>query len=87
MVTTITVSTETLQRFNALKSETGDGEAIAELSSDQFVNSLLDAWEENDQSIYPERDVQVDTLDYDDVKQACSAAIRDELPVERMGGR
>lgn len=27
------------------------------------------------------------SLTYDDVKEACAAAIRDELPVERMGGR
>jgi len=59
MVTTITVSDETLERFKSLKSETGDGEAIAELSSDQFLNSLLDAWEENDKSIYGTPTVEV----------------------------
>lgn len=28
----------------------------------------------------------IDTLSYDDVEQACKAAIRAELPIEQMGG-
>lgn len=27
------------------------------------------------------------SMEYDDVKSACQAAIREELPLERMGGR
>jgi len=54
MATTITVESETLERFNRLKENTGDDD-IPELSSDQFMKSLLDTWEENGESIYGEQ--------------------------------
>jgi len=53
MATTITVESDTLERFNRLKENTGDDD-IPELSSDQFLKSLLDTWEENGESIYGE---------------------------------
>jgi len=62
MATTITVESDTLERFNRLKENTGDDE-IPELSSDQFLKSLLDAWEENDESIYGSLEVSVTNID------------------------
>jgi lipid II:glycine glycyltransferase (peptidoglycan interpeptide bridge formation enzyme) len=54
--TSITVTHSTLERFNDLKANTGD-ESVRELTSDEFIDALLDAWEQNGESVYAEIDV------------------------------
>ena len=58
MTTTISVYADTLRRFKDLKAKTGDGD-IPELSADAFMKSLMDAWEENEESIYGEVSVEL----------------------------
>ena len=48
-----------MKRFNGLKSNTGD-DTVPELSADAFIKSLMDAWEENGESIYPQQAVEFD---------------------------
>lgn len=96
--TTISVRTSTRDRFNDLKANTGDG-TISPLSSDEFVKSLLDAWEENDEAVYPlsnSSDIGAEeiaeavevpaALSYDDVVAASRQALREELPGEALQG-
>jgi len=52
--TSLSVRENSRDRFNELKEATGD-ENVKELSSDEFLKSLMDAWEENGESIYPEQ--------------------------------
>jgi len=49
--TTLSVRDSTAERFNELKQNTGD-EETKPLTANEFLKSLLDAWEENGESIY-----------------------------------
>jgi hypothetical protein len=56
----------------------GHGDGLSGIPGD--VDALVDA-------LADDGDATGDALDYDDVVQACRQAIREELPVEQMGGR
>jgi len=59
--TSLSVRESTRDRFNELKAKSGEG-SIEPLSSDQFLNSLLDAWEDNGEGIYGKPTVATDEI-------------------------
>jgi hypothetical protein len=86
MATTITVEDDTLKRFNALKANTGD-DNVPELSANDFLKSLLDAWEENDEAIYGDQyaDVNATELAREIETMIDTAAYNGGISEERAG--
>jgi len=93
--TTLTVEESTLERFKSLKRELDSRQdSVPDHTSNSFLAALLDTWEATDETkATPEEDVTVEQIreqldtdapNYDDVKQACRAAIREDLPERKL---
>jgi len=90
MPTTITVEDDTLERFNRLKGELEDSQTGSPAHNhDSFLNALLDTWEQtgdgglgsNYEEIADQIAESVDGgMSFEDTKNACAAALREELP-------
>jgi len=79
--TSLSVRESTRDRFNELKAKSGEG-SIEPLSSDQFLNSLLDAWEDNGEGIYGKPTVATDEIAAKVANQLDSNSTQDVGPVE-----
>lgn len=79
--TTISCSDETKDRFDDLRPDDVR-------SADDFLRMLLDEWDAGESDIPDADDISIpssvrenstETLDFDDVRNACATAIREEL--------
>lgn len=89
MATTITIQDNTLARFKELKRELDEVQGGPDHTNDSFLTCLMDTYEASQEGHYEEDTPDIDAIreqletdapTYDDVQQACRAAIRKELP-------
>jgi len=83
--TTITVSRATKQRLDAHRDEKPWDHYLEQLRRESADPLTLTDAEQVADAVSGE--VELDVPNYDDVKNACAAALREELPVEEMGGQ